>query len=116
VPAVPLKKTREIRAPNRIQLTSDGHRAYLKAVKAAFGDDADYAQLVKIYGAPSQSNEAHRRYSPTPCVGVQKQAEIGNPDPAHISTSYAERQNLNMGLCAKRPMSGAALDARRGHN
>ncbi len=90
------------RMGNRIQLTSDGHTAYLKAVKAAFRDEVDYAQLVKIYGAPSQSNEAHRRYSPTPCIGAQRKPEIGNPDPDHISTSYAERQDLNIRMGLRR--------------
>jgi IS1 family transposase len=90
------------RMGNRIQLTSDGHKPYLNAVKAAFGRNVDYAQLVKIYGKPSQSPEAHRRYSPTPCIGATRQPEIGNPDPAHISTSYAERQNLNIRMGVRR--------------
>jgi hypothetical protein len=81
------------------QLTSDGHRAYLEAVEGAFGSDIDYAMLVKIYGpAP----EGQRRYSPAECIGAVKHRVEGNPDPAHISTSYAERQNLNIRMGNRR--------------
>src|SRR5271167_4107651 len=59
------------RLANRVQLTSDGHKAYLEAVEGAFGADIDYAQLVKIYGASSES--AKGRYSPAECIGVTKQ-------------------------------------------
>ena len=81
------------RLANRVQLTSDGHRPYLTAVDAVFGDDVDYAMLVKIYGADPQ---AETRYSPAKCIGAEKKPKIGNPDPKHISTSYAERSNLTM--------------------
>lgn len=79
------------RLKNRIQLTSDGHRAYLDAVESAFGCDVDYAMLVKLYGADPREDE--RRYSPAKCLGCNVQTVSGNPDPKHISTSYAERQN-----------------------
>ncbi len=39
------------RLATRVQLTTDGHRAYLSAVEEAFGDDIDYAMLIKLYGA-----------------------------------------------------------------
>ena len=87
------------RLANRVQLTSDGHRPYLAAVDAVFGDDVDYAQLVKIYGADPQ---AERRYSPAICLGAEKHPITGNPDPKHISTSYAERQNLTMRMHMRR--------------
>jgi IS1 family transposase len=87
------------RLANRVQLTSDGHRAYLEAVEEAFGADVDYAQLVKLYG---EAPEAARRYSPAECVGARKQIVEGNPDWAHISTSYAERQNLSMRMHMRR--------------
>ena len=80
------------RVDNRIQLTSDGHKAYLDAVEGAFGADIDYAMLVKIYGASSES--AKGRYSPAECIGAQKHRIEGNLDPAHVSTSYSERANL----------------------
>jgi IS1 family transposase len=89
------------RLANRVQLTSDGHRAYLEAVEGAFGADIDFAQLVKLYGeAPGVGSE--RRYSPAECVGARKTPITGNPDPKHISTSYAERANLTMRMHMRR--------------
>ena len=84
----------------RVQLTSDEHRAYLEAVEGAFGGDIDYAQLVKLYGSAADS--AKGRYSPAECVGAVKHRIEGNPDPKHVSTSYAERQNLNMRMHMRR--------------
>jgi IS1 family transposase len=88
------------RLANRVQLTSDGHKAYLEAVEGAFGGDVDYAQLVKLYGASSES--AKGRYSPAECIGARKEPIEGNPDPKHISTSFAERQNLNLRMHMRR--------------
>ena len=88
------------RLANRVQLTSDGHRAYLDAVEGAFGGDVDYAMLVKLYGATSEG--AKGRYSPAECIGARKEPVEGNPDPKHISTSYAERQNLTMRMQMRR--------------
>jgi IS1 family transposase len=88
------------RLANRIQLTSDGHRAYLEAVEGAFGGDVDYAQLVKLYGNVSDS--AKGRYSPAECIGARKERIEGSPDPKHISTSFAERQNLTMRMQMRR--------------
>jgi IS1 family transposase len=88
------------RLANRVQLTSDGHKAYLEAVEGAFGADIDYAMLVKLYGAPSES--AKGRYSPAECIGAHKEPIEGNPDPKHISTSYAERSNLNVRMHTRR--------------
>jgi len=87
------------RFASRIQLTSDGHRPYLEAIEGAFGAGIDYAMLVKIYGpAP----EGQRRYSPADCVGARKIPVAGNPDPKHVSTSYVERQNLNIRMGNRR--------------
>lgn len=88
------------RLANRVQLTSDGHRSYLEAVEGAFGGDVDYAQLVKLYGAAPESMKG--RYSPAECIGAVKTRVEGNPDPAHVSTSFAERQNLNMRMHMRR--------------
>ena len=88
------------RLSNRVQLTSDGLRAYLEAVEGAFGADVDYAQLAKIYGASPES--AKGRYSPAECTGAIKTPIEGEPDEKHISTSYVERQNLTMRMHMRR--------------
>jgi IS1 family transposase len=88
------------RLANRVQLTSDGHKAYLEAVEGAFGGDVDYAQLVKLYGPTSESAKGH--YSPAECTGAHKQRIEGSPDPKHISTSFAERSNLSVRMHTRR--------------
>jgi IS1 family transposase len=90
------------RVTTRMQLTTDGHGPYLRAVEEAFGADIDFAQLVKLYGEPPSSPEASRRYSPSECIGTRKRSITGNPDPKHISTAYAERQNLTMRMHMRR--------------
>jgi IS1 family transposase len=87
------------RLANRVQITSDGHRPYLAAMDTVFGEDADYAMLQKIYGADPV---AEKRYSPAKCLGAVKRVITGEPDRKHISTSYAERQNLSMRMHMRR--------------
>ncbi len=87
------------RLASRVQLTSDGHKPYLEAIEGAFGGDIDYAMLVKVYGpAP----EGQRRYSPAICTGAYKFRVEGSPDPRHVSTSFVERQNLNITMGNRR--------------
>lgn len=88
------------RLANRVQLTSDGHKAYLEAVEGAFGADIDYAMLNKIYGASPES--AKGRYSPAECIGIKKDRVEGNPDMRHVSTSYVERSNLTQRMHNRR--------------
>jgi IS1 family transposase len=85
-----------MRLANRVQLTSDGHKAYLEAVEGAFGADIDYAMLIKLY------DSAKGRYSPAECTGAIKTPIEGQPETKHISTSYAERSNLTMRMHNRR--------------
>jgi IS1 family transposase len=88
------------RIRGRVQLTTDAHKAYLSAVEGAFGCDVDYAQLQKIYGAPTDAEQ--RRYSPAKCIGTDMKVVSGDPDPMHVSRSYVERQNLSMRMGMRR--------------
>ncbi len=87
------------RLSNRVQLTTDGHRMYYEAVRHAFGDDIDYAMLVKYYG---NVEELYGRYSPPRCTQAKAKLINGSPDIKKVSTSYIERQNLTMRMSMRR--------------
>ena len=88
------------RLAGRVQLTTDGHKAYLNAVEDAFGAEIDYAMLVKIYGNAPEGGEV--RYSPAVCMGAKKAVISGSPEYKHVSTSMVERQNLTMRMSMRR--------------
>jgi len=89
------------RLVGRVQLTTDGHKAYLQAVEKAFGSEIDYAMLDKLYAVPPQEGVT-TRYSPAQCYGTRTHRIMGNPDDEHISTSYAERMNLQIRMGMRR--------------
>jgi IS1 family transposase len=99
--AIVLMDDLRARLANRVQLTTDGHRAYLEAVEGAFGADVDYAQLVKLYGGTGGEGP-EKRYSPAECNGTRKRRVEGNPDESHVSTSHVERMNLSIRMQNRR--------------
>jgi IS1 family transposase len=88
------------RLRDRIQLTTDGLGAYPNAVGLAFKQNIDFAQLMKTYASDARTGQA--RYSPAVCTGTRARVDRGNPDPARISTSFVERQNLTMRMGMRR--------------
>ena len=88
------------RLANRVQLTTDGHSAYLNAVAQAFGEEIDYAMLIKLYGPGPEGTEA--RYSPPECISCSPKLICGFPKRQYVSTSFAERQNLTMRMQMRR--------------
>ncbi|MGH7076118.1 MAG: IS1 family transposase [Stellaceae bacterium] len=97
--AIELMDDLQSRLTHRVQLSTDGHRAYLEAVEGAFGGDVDYGQVIKMYGA---TPSAPGRYSPAECTGIKKVRVEGNPDAKHVSTSYVEAHNKTMRMHMRR--------------
>lgn len=89
------------RLATRVQLTTDGHKPYLRAVEESFGNDVDYGMLVKMYG-DGGGTSAQAKYSPPPCIGARRDVITGRPDDRYISTSHAERSNLSMRMHMRR--------------
>ena len=87
------------RLVHRVQLTTDGHKPYLTAVENAFRTNIDYAMLVKLYGAPLESEKP---YSPSECQGTRTHIVMGDPKRKPSSTSYAERHSLTMRMSMRR--------------
>jgi IS1 family transposase len=101
--AVALMNDLKARVTNRMQITTDGLKAYAIAVDGVFANDVNYAQLVKIYGNPPEGGkDGQKRYSPAECIGCKQHVIIGNPDKADVSTSFVERQNLTMRMGMRR--------------
>lgn len=100
VSAVQFMRDLASRLRNRVQLSTDGFPPYNLAVPSAFGENVDYAQVVKIYGEAPK--EDRRKYSPSRFISEEIHKLIGNPDEQHISTSFAERNNLNVRMMMRR--------------
>ena len=97
--AIDLMDDLRSRLVDRVQISTDGHRAYLEAVEGAFGGDVDYAQVIKLYGA---TVAGPGRYSPAECTGIKKVRVEGDPDIKHVSTSYVEAHNKTMRMHMRR--------------
>jgi IS1 family transposase len=82
---------------SRFQLTTDGYSHYPKAIQGAFGEMVDFAQLVKIFGAPRDG-----RYSPPEIIGTHTNVVCGSPVESRVCTSHVERQNLNIRMGIRR--------------
>lgn len=87
------------RLRHRVQLTTDGNRLYVEPIENYMGGTVDYAMLIKKYG---KEEAPERAYSPAKCLGTRKEQIDGNPDMSLVSTSYAERQNLNIRMQNRR--------------
>jgi IS1 family transposase len=90
------------RLANRVQLSTDGHKPYLSAVKESFGGEIDYASIVKLYGNVTKDGESKANPAGSVCIGTRKTVVTGNPVASKITTSHIERQNLTMRMSMRR--------------
>ena len=89
------------RLVNRPQIITDGHGVYPGAIESVFGNEVDYARIIKIFGA-NAGNAAEVRYSPPKCTGIEKHLMRGHVESGDISTSYVERFNLSLRMGNRR--------------
>jgi IS1 family transposase len=89
------------RMKNRVQISTDGLAAYVGAIEDGFGADADYGQIIKVYGTETVVAD-NRRYSAPALTSIEKKIVAGNPNYDLISTSYVERLNATTRLHMRR--------------
>jgi IS1 family transposase len=87
------------RMKSHVQISTDGLRSYVGAIDDSFGRTVDYAQVTKTYEAEPIGPG---RYSPPKVTGVDKTPIFGSPVEELVSTSYVERNNLNIRMGTRR--------------
>ena len=90
------------RMNQRVQISTDALKSYADAIERGFGADADYGQILKVYGENDVESTTARRYSPPKLIKVDRFVVSGHPEESLISTSYVERQNLTMRMHMRR--------------
>ncbi|MBW8708635.1 MAG: IS1 family transposase [Alphaproteobacteria bacterium] len=85
-----------------VQVSTDGFAAYRAEMSDAFGWDASFATIQKNYTGTPDGSGPSKKYSPGVIVSQTKDVVFGAPDMAKASTSYVERQNLNIRMGNRR--------------